>query len=139
MAMVRDSEHAFSLTEIIIVIIVIAILALIAIPTYQHHLIKTHRADGQLALLKLSSLLENYYLREHTYNGATLTRLGQPLKSPEGYYQLNIVLENDGQRYQAQAIPLGAQAANDKACGTLQLSTDGGRTYLGNDPDASCW
>ncbi len=137
--MVKASERAFSLTEIIIVLVIIAILALVGIPTYQYHVVKTHRSDGQLALLKLSSLLENYYLREHTYNGATLARLGQAFNSPEGYYHLNIVLENDGQRYQVQAIPLGTQAAHDKACGTLQLSTDGRRTYLGTDPDANCW
>lgn len=137
--MVKHTYGAFSLMELMVVVSIIAILAAIGIPTYRHSVVKTHRADGQLALLKLSSTLENYYLEKHTYNGATFDALGQRAFSPENYYRLAIILERDGQSYQLQAIPLGPQAAADKGCGTLQLSTDGRRTFLGDEPNNTCW
>ncbi len=133
------SERAFSLMEVVIVMVLIAIVATISIPAYQRHVVTTHRADGQLALLKLSSALENYYLSHHTYHGADFSVLEQAPVSPEGFYRLAIVLKNDGQSYEIQAIPVGQQAAADKACGTLQLSTDGRRTFLGTDANAVCW
>lgn len=130
---------AFTLIELTITIAIIGILALIGIPMYQQHIAVTHRADGQIALLKLATAMENYYLKQKTYNGATFQNLELADGSPEGYYTLAIVLENDGQNYQLQAIPLGQQAKIDAKCGTLQLSTDGRRSFIGHDAKAQCW
>ena len=132
-------KSGFSLLEIIITLVIIAVLIAISVPSYQYFFIKAHRADGQVALLKLSGVLENYYLSEHTYNGATLSALGQTDTSAKGYYRLAIILQNDGQSYQVQAIPLGSLAKLDAGCGTLQLSTDGRRSFLGTDPTGECW
>ena len=129
----------YTLLELLITLAIIAILASISYLGYQSHIISTRRADAQLALLKLSTSLENYYLQHNTYQGATLANMEFSEKSPQGFYQMTFVLEQQGQSYVAKAIPLGAQAKEDKACGTLTLTTDGRRSYEGNDPKASCW
>lgn len=130
---------AFTLLELLITIAIIGILAVIGMPIYNQHIAVTHRADGQIALLKLATAMENYYLKQHTYNGANFNNLEQMDVSPEGYYTLAIVLENEGQTYQLKAIPIGQQAKLDAKCGTLQLSTDGRRSFIGHDPKAQCW
>lgn len=133
------STKAFTLLELVITIAIIGIVAAIGIPLYKQHMAVTHRADGQIALLKLATAMENYYLKQHTYNGANFHNLEQADTSPEGYYTLAIALENDGQSYQLKAIPVGQQAKLDTQCGTLQLSTDGRRSFIGHDPKAQCW
>jgi Tfp pilus assembly protein PilE len=60
-------------------------------------------------------------------------------KSSQGFYQLTFTLQDEGQNYAAKAIPVRAQALQDKACGTLVLMTDGRRTYEGEDAKAECW
>lgn len=138
-AVMARTNSAFSLIELMIALAIVAILATIGVPLYLQHVTTLHRADGQIALLQLSGRLENYYLQQHTYNGATFSVLKLPEHSPEGFYRLAIVLENDGQSYQIQAIPQGIQAKDDQACGTLELSTDGRRSSLGPGPNSHCW
>ena len=132
-------KKAFTVLELVITLAIIGILAAIGIPLYKHHMAVSHRADGQIALLKLATAMENYYLKQRTYHGANFHTLEQTDSSPEGYYTLAIVLENDGQSYQLKAIPVGQQAKLDTQCGTLQLSTDGRRSFIGHDPKAQCW
>lgn len=132
-------HKAFTLIELLICLAIVAVLVGISYPLYRSHLATVRRADAQLSLLKLSGALENYYLDHHTYRGATFSTLHFPEYSPQGFYRMNIVLEQDAQSYQVQAIPQGDQAKLDKACGIIVLATDGRRTYVGTDPKAVCW
>jgi type IV pilus assembly protein PilE len=129
----------YTLLELLVVFVIIAILSALAAQIYVDHLIAIRRADAQLALLKLSTALEDYYLQHNTYEGASVRNIGIASRSPQGFYQLSFILENNGQSYRAKAQPLGAQAKQDKACGTLVLFTDGRRSYEGADPRAVCW
>ncbi len=129
----------YTLMELLIVMTILVILAGFSYKAYQWHQVSVRRADGQLALLKLSSALENYYLQHNTYKGASLETMHFQDKSSQGFYQLTFTLQDEGQNYAAKAIPVGAQALQDKACGTLVLMTDGRRTYEGEDAKAECW
>lgn len=135
----KHTTDAFSLIELMVTVVIIAVLAGIGIPLYLDHLAVSHRGDGQVALLKLAGGMEQYYLQHHSYYGANFDNLQQAPLSPQGYYQLAIQLEQDGQSYRLQAIPLNSQARWDAACGILQLSTDGRRSFLGRDPNHRCW
>lgn len=126
--------------ETIIASTIAIVIAGLSYYLYMDHLVSTRRADAQLGLVKLSGLLENYYLQHKTYKGATLQNIGMTIDtSPQGYYRMGFELHDDGQAYDALAIPLGAQAEDDKACGTLVLATDGRRSYRGEDKSAVCW
>ena len=133
------TEKAYTLIELLITFVIIAILSGMSFHLYTQHIVKTRRADGELALVKLSSALENYYLEHNTYQGATLTNMQFDEKSSQGFYQMHFDLLQDGQLYAAKATPVNAQARQDQACGTLILYTDGRRSYEGNDPKAVCW
>jgi len=45
----------FSLVELMIVVAIIGLLAGIALPAYQNHMLKAHRADGQGILLDMAA------------------------------------------------------------------------------------
>ncbi len=132
-------REGYTLLEVLICVLLIAILSGIGGYYYEQHVIKTRRADGELALLKLSTALENYYLMHNTYKGATFADLNFPMRSPQGFYLMTFDLLDDGQSYAAKAVPLRDQAKQDKACGILILYTDGRRSYEGNDLHAVCW
>lgn len=135
----QQSEQAYTLLELLIVLVIAAILSALTYQFYRGHIVAVRRTDAQLTLLKLSAALENYYLQHNTYEGATLTNVGIREKSTQGFYRLSFELKQNGQSYVAKAIPLGVQAIQDKACGTLLLMTDGRRSYEGADPQAVCW
>lgn len=137
--MQQQSQQAYTLLELLIVLVIAAILSALTYQFYRGHIVSVRRADAQLTLLKLSAALENYYLQHNTYQGATLTNIGIAEKSTQGFYRLSFELKQNGQSYVAKAAPLGAQAIEDKACGTLLLMTDGRRSYEGTDAKAVCW
>ena|SRR3989338_11338767 len=133
------TQKGYTLLELLIVLTIVAILSGLSYQFYAWHVVTTRRADAQLALLKLSSALENYYLQHNTYTGATLEKINFPAKSPQGFYQMSFDFTQAGQSYVAKATPLGDQAKQDKACGILTLGTDGRRSYQGSDPKVICW
>lgn len=135
----RHAEKGYTLLELLVVLVIAGILSALTYQFYISHIVATRRADAQLALLKLSTALENYYLQHNTYQGATLQNIGSAAKSSQGFYQLTFELKQNGQSYVAKAEPLGAQARQDKACGVLILFTDGRRSYEGADSRAVCW
>ena len=133
------NKNGYTLLEMLIVCALITIFAGLSYQFYIWHMVSVRRADAQLTLLKLSSALENYYLQHNTYSGATLKNIGIADKSSQAYYQMSFMLTDEGQSYEAKATPLRSQAEQDKACGSLTLTTDGKRSYQGNDPRAACW
>ncbi|MCD6046559.1 MAG: pilE 1 [Gammaproteobacteria bacterium] len=130
---------AYTLIELLITLAIAAILAGFSYKLYEWHLVSVRRADGQLALVKLSAAMENYYLQHNSYRGAAFSNIDYPDHSPQGFYHLSFALEQDGQMYTLKATPVGDQAKKDQACGALLLTTDGRRSYEGDDSKASCW
>lgn len=131
--------RGYSLLEMLITLAIVAILSGVSYVWYSGHLASTRRANAELVLLKLQSGLENYYLEHKTYEGASLQNIKIDDNLIQGYYRLNIKLDQNGQSYEAQAIPIGQQAIADQDCGTLILATDGRRSYAGKDSEATCW
>lgn len=132
-------KKAYTLIELLITLAIAAIIAGVSYQVYVSHMISVRRADAQLALVKMSAAMEDYYLKHNTYRGATFQNINYPDHSPQGFYQLSFVLEQDDQMYTIRAKPLGIQAKQDKACGTLLITTDGRRSYEGGESDADCW
>lgn len=126
-------NSGFTLIELLIALSVMAVLITIAYPSYSHFILKTHRVDGQIALLQLASRMENYALTSpQGYEGATLAKVKTNAVSPEGYYQLAIA-KATAQDFLITATAINSQA-RDKACAVLTFNAQGEQ-----GPEKQCW
>ncbi|MES2317714.1 MAG: type IV pilin protein [Pseudomonadota bacterium] len=58
---------AFTLVELMIVLVIVAILAALSYPAYTAYMIKTRRAEAQVALLEAMQHQERYFSLHNTY------------------------------------------------------------------------
>lgn len=94
--MKRVSRHplaspGFSLIEMLITMAIIGILAGIAYPSYQNHVRKTNRTDGQTKMLEILSKQQNYYGRNMTFTEKLKDDLGystDPIITEGGHYSI---------------------------------------------------
>lgn len=63
----------FTLIELMITVVIVAILAAVAIPSYQQHMIKAVRSQGQQFLLDLAQRQEQYLLDARWYAAGIAT------------------------------------------------------------------
>ncbi len=117
------TETGFSLIELLITLAIVGLLATMSYPSYQRYITKSHRFDGQSALLELAYRMENYRLEHGTYKTATIAKnkhtdvLSQSL-SPQSRYVLSITIATDN-TYLLRATP----TIPDKECQSLTLSS----------------
>jgi type IV pilus assembly protein PilE len=125
-----------SLIELMITLAILGILTSIALPNYSQHYQRAKRLEAEVELLKLGSALEEYFVTNNSYSGASLEKLNFPTLISSGNYQLAINnLENSF--FSVQAIPLAKQ--NDKICGVLSMNSRGEKTISGTGKIADCW
>jgi type IV pilus assembly protein PilE len=60
-------RSGFTLVELMIVVAVIGILAALAWPSYSHHMVRTRRVEGQVALIEAMQQQERYQFQHNTY------------------------------------------------------------------------
>jgi type IV pilus assembly protein PilE len=63
----EKTERGFTLVEAMVVLLIIVILAAIAYPSYREAILKTRRAQGKAALMKLMQQQERYYAQHASY------------------------------------------------------------------------
>src|SRR5690606_31427692 len=64
-----NNKKGFTLIELMVVIVIVAILAAIAIPSYQQYIRRSHLAQVQQEMLKLSEQLERHKAKNFSYKG----------------------------------------------------------------------
>ena len=138
-------RQGFSLIELMIVVLVIGILSAVAIPAYQNYITRAARTKATQGLMNLSGLEERFFYSNNKYT-KTLTDLGIT-GSPycvdnctdSRFYTITIPSASSTD-YTLQAVPGGAQAAQDAACGTLKLNRAGQKTATGDPSNVKrCW
>ena len=133
---IMTKNSGFSLIELMIVVAIIGLLAGIAIPMYQSHILRSHRADAQTVLLDLAARQERFiaqspagYATDISGSGANGLNLGRTT-SREGYY--NLTMAANASSYLLTATATGGQA-NDTDCTTITFSSTGVKS------PGECW
>ncbi|CAM4419600.1 MAG: hypothetical protein LEGION0398_MBIBDBAK_00384 [Legionellaceae bacterium] len=130
-------KSGFSLLVILITMAILGILISLSYPLYVQHIIKTRRLEAKTTLYALAESLEQFYTENMTYNPVTLKQLGFDKFTLQGFYSLDIELQQDG--YLLKAIPQGIQAIQDKKCGILTLNSLGKTNISGTATINECW
>jgi len=122
-------NNGFSLIELMIVIVVIVILASVAVPSYQNHVIKTHRTEAKTALVGLAQAIERYHVKGNTYLGSHTSGVpdihpSEVTSSGRALYDLTITTPSASQ-YTLRATPKGSQSGD----GYLELNHLGQKSW----------
>ena len=130
----------FSLIELMIVVAIVGLLFGIAIPAYQSHMLKAHRADAQGILLDMAARQERFITQNNTYTTNVSANTGLNLGSTvsnEGYYNLSAAACGGGTIatcYLLTATATGGQT-NDTDCLSLSYSSAG----VKSGTTGECW
>lgn len=136
---VRRRTHparGFTLIEVLIVTAIIAILATIAYPSYTDSIDRSRRADAKAALLQNAQILERCYTRTNSYDHEDCS--DPPEESPDGHYDIDNDIADDGRTFTLTATPKGVQTRDKDKCEELSLDHRGSRTAKGSLGD-DCW
>jgi type IV pilus assembly protein PilE len=129
-------KAGFSLIELLIALAIIGVIAAITYPQYTTHVVKVRRDLAAVTLTELAGKLEQYYVVNNKYSGATIEQLGID-SSLAKFYQFNLqVSEND---FLLRANPIGSQAKEDIVCGSLILNQLGEKNISGSGDREWCW
>jgi len=130
-------NKGFTLIELMIVIAIIGILAAVGYPAYTSSVKKGNRADAIDSLLSLAGRMEEYYINNDSYAGATINAAGTGTvgsnKTSDDLYTLSITSAT-AFAYSLTATPKTA----DAECSTLTLNSLGQKSATGTSA-ASCW
>jgi type IV pilus assembly protein PilE len=134
----RHTIHGFTLIELLIAVAIIGILAAIAYPSYQSHVVKTHRTKATACLGEYALFMERYYTTNLTYVGASPTLACSTENDLNLRYTMTTGSLAQG-TYTLTATPINVQATQDTKCGTLTLNQSGVRTESGTGAVSDCW
>lgn len=120
----HSSETGMTLIEIMIVVAIIGIISTLAYPTYQAHILKTHRTTAKALLLEILTEQQNFYARNMTYTNAL---------NDLGYTLINGGVETTDGRYNITAGNCIAPLSNQiTVCVRLTATAQGTQLTDGN-------
>jgi len=125
-----DQEEGFTLIELLVVLAITAMLLMVALPSYQHQILKMRRLDGQTMLIEIQGQLERYLFDNKAYP-KTLALVGRygkdEVESHEGHYKVKIDSTSSScpidYCYVLRAKPKGMNDANEE----LELHSNGAK------------
>jgi type IV pilus assembly protein PilE len=135
----KPRQQGYTLLELLLTVSIVTIVTSIALPSYQNHVLRSHRSDAMSGLMQVANAQEKFYLQNNTY-ASTLAELNID-GTRSGYYDLTIPVA-DVNEFQAVATPAsGSPQAGDDTCATFTIDSTGalGATGSGGDTTTECW
>lgn len=135
-------QAGFTLIELMITVAIVAIIAAVALPSYQGYVVRTQRSAASSCLNEMAAFMERVYATNLQYdqNNGTATALPavQCRTDNAARYALSLSAAT-ARTFTVSAVPQGAQATRDAACGTLTLDQAGTKGVSGTGTVAACW
>ncbi len=130
----------FTLIELLITVVILGILAGIAYPSYLKYAARGKRSAAESFMLEVASRQERYLVDARQYAPDLATLSMSVPGNVSGSYNVTVTgVTATPPGYTVQAVPVGTQATNDAACGTLTLGSNGAKAATGSAGNASCW
>ena len=117
------TQKGFSLIELLVVVAIIAILAAVAIPSYQHYVVKANRTAAQSFMMDLANREKQYMLDARAYADFTALGVSAPAEVSK-HYNVAIVPVVTPPSFVITATPYTNQQTSD---GPLTLGSDGAK------------
>jgi type IV pilus assembly protein PilE len=133
--------RGFTLIELCVATTIVGILTALSVTSWRTTVLRAHRAEARVALLRIQAAQERQYPDSLRYTAdlelpPSAAGLGIPRLTDGGRYALTLAASQDGQHYLARAQPAaGSTQAMDRACTEFTLD-ETGRTR-GSSPE--CW
>ena len=118
----------------------------LAYPSYVNSITKTKRKAAEACLSSYATWMERFYTSNLRYdedaagNDVSLPTMDCATAQNTGNdYSYSFSGTPTRTTYTVQAVPRGAQATHDAACGTLTLDQTGQKDTSGDEGPATCW
>jgi prepilin-type N-terminal cleavage/methylation domain-containing protein len=106
----RNGRSGFTLIEITIVLLLIGILSSIAIYGYRMMVNKARMTQAKTVLSHLTKTEAIYFTEHDVYTDNVILLDFDPMKYP--YYNVSVLLDNDGKNYTGIATGVGVMAGD---------------------------
>ncbi|OEF28583.1 type IV pilin protein [Vibrio rumoiensis] len=142
-----DKQKGMTLIELLIAVAIIGVLSAIAYPSYQDHVLKSHRASAMTDMMKIQLALEQHRTQNGSYDytivdnttGECDSNLG--CQNDTDRYKLSIVSGGSGiNLYTIKATPQSTVGQTNDKCGTLAMNAASvGSAKKDNVEVDGCW
>lgn len=126
----------FTLIELLITIAIVGILAAVAYPALTSHLIKSHRSEAQVELVKAQLKQSGLHILNPTYS-TDKAAIGLV---DNQYYTFSVISATKSTfTLKAVAVSGGGQDNDETDCKTMFIDQDSNHTSNGSSNNDSCW
>lgn len=138
---IRQRMRGVTLIELMTVVVVVAILGSIAVNSYRGYLLRTNRTEARMALLRIQTAQEKFFLQNNRYadedemEAGPPAGLGVPTTTPSGFYTITID-DYSATTYTAVATAINGQLDDKANCRTFSINQDGARSPA---VSTGCW